>query len=230
MEKPFVNSSAEADRYIELAKKKGRILTVFHSKLMLQFQRRHMLLHAEAYKGEIDRRFDSDFRTLQKLLNQDALGEVLDAEIHYDFPNAGWIYGWTAKEYKPGQGMMFGLGKDLTTRIISRKFLIVYVLTTEPGAHTIDQALSLFVTPASVTGFLRANRGIESEIDDTFTIILQYKTNLIVTIKTAVVTNMKNQLKYWIRGTKGTYMKVRMCSSMRTSRTESHGWPIIKSH
>lgn len=81
-------------------------------------------------------------------------------------------------------------------------------LINSTGSHTLDQALSLFGTPASVTGFLRSNRGIESEIDDTFTIILQYKGNLTVTVKTAVVTNMKDQLKFWVRGTKGTYLKV----------------------
>lgn len=31
VEKPFVTSSAEADRLIALAKEKGKILTVFHS-------------------------------------------------------------------------------------------------------------------------------------------------------------------------------------------------------
>lgn len=31
VEKPFVNTSAEADRLIALAKEKGKILTVFHS-------------------------------------------------------------------------------------------------------------------------------------------------------------------------------------------------------
>lgn len=62
-----------------------------------------------------------------------------------------------------------------------------------------------------MTGFLRANRGVDSEIDDTFTIMLQYgesQKNLLVTVKTAVVTHMSNQLKFWVRGTKGTYLKV----------------------
>jgi predicted dehydrogenase len=63
----------------------------------------------------------------------------------------------------------------------------------------------------SVTGFLRSNRGVQSEIDDTFTIVLEYsgpQSGLIVTIKTAVITPMKDQLKYFIRGTKGSYLKV----------------------
>jgi hypothetical protein len=62
-----------------------------------------------------------------------------------------------------------------------------------------------------VTGFLRSNRGIDSEVDDTFTIILQYagaQKNLLVTIKTGIVSHMKDQLKYLVRGTGGTYLKV----------------------
>jgi predicted dehydrogenase len=69
----------------------------------------------------------------------------------------------------------------------------------------------LFGRPASVTAFFRSNRGVESEIDDTYTIILQYageQKNLLVTIKTAIVTHMKDQLRFFARGTKGTYLKV----------------------
>lgn len=79
------------------------------------------------------------------------------------------------------------------------------------GTHTLDQALYLFGRPTSVTGFLRSNRGVESEIDDTFTIILQYsgsQKNLLVTVKTAIVTHMKDQLRFFVRGNKGTYLKV----------------------
>lgn len=91
-------------------------------------------------------------------------------------------------EYIPGQGMMFAA-----------------------GSHSIDQAIVLFGRPISVTGFLRSVRGIESEIDDTFTIVLQYsgeQKNLLVTIKTAIVSPMVDQLKAFIRGTDGSFIKV----------------------
>ena len=58
-----------------------------------------------------DRRFDSDFRTLQHLISHGALGDVLEADIHFDYPDPSWISGWTNKEYIPGQGMTFALGK-----------------------------------------------------------------------------------------------------------------------
>jgi predicted dehydrogenase len=62
-----------------------------------------------------------------------------------------------------------------------------------------------------VTGFFRSNRGVDSAIDDTFTIILQYsgeQKSLLVTVKTAIVTHMKDQLRFLVRGNKGTYLKV----------------------
>ncbi|KAK0702157.1 hypothetical protein B0H67DRAFT_650222 [Lasiosphaeris hirsuta] len=165
VEKPFVNTSADAERLIALANEKGRLLTVFQN-----------------------RRLDSDFRTLDYLVQQGALGTVLEADIHFDFPSPSWVTGW-GKEYTPGQGMAFAL-----------------------GTHTIDQALYLFGRPASVTAFLRSNRGAESDIDDTFTIILQYaEKNLLVTIKTAIVTHMKDQLRFFVRGTGGTYLKFGTC-------------------
>lgn len=70
----------------------------------------------------------------------------------------------------------------------------------------------LFGRPKSVTGFLRRQRCIESEVEDAFTIILQYggdQEQLIVTIKTCVITPMNRQMKYLVRGTAGSYIKVR---------------------
>ena len=91
-------------------------------------------------------------------------------------------------EFVPGEGMMFAA-----------------------GSHSIDQAVVLFGRPASVTAFLRSMRGIESDIDDTFTIILQYDgewKDLLVTIKTAIVSPMFDQLKTFVRGSEGSFVKV----------------------
>jgi predicted dehydrogenase len=59
----------------------------------------------------LDRRFDSDFRTLDHLVSQGALGDVLQADMHFDYPDPTWIRGWTQKEHIPGEGMTFALGK-----------------------------------------------------------------------------------------------------------------------
>jgi len=134
-----------------------------------------------------NRRYDSDFRTLHHLVKQSTFGEITECEIHYDVDFPFWISGWKSPDWSPGQGMMYGL-----------------------GSHTIDQALLLFGRPASITGFYRSLRGVESKTDDTFTIILQYsgeKKNLVVTVKTSVVTAMQYPLKYFIRGYDGSFVK-----------------------
>lgn len=115
------------------------------------------------------------------------LGKITEFENHYDMEFPAWIMGWTAKEYKPGHGMMFAL-----------------------GSHSIDQVLVLFGQPASVTAFGRALRGAESEIDDSFTLILQYdgaQKDLLVTVKTTVVTPMQHQFRGFLRGTGGSFIK-----------------------
>lgn len=48
---------------------------------------------------------------MKYLLSEGALGDVRDAQIHFDFPDPSWIGGWTQKEYVPGEGMAFGLGE-----------------------------------------------------------------------------------------------------------------------
>jgi predicted dehydrogenase len=84
------------------------------------------------------------------------------------------------------------------------------------GSHSIDQALTLFGRPKSVTGFYRAQRGAKSEVEDSFTIILQYdapQQDLLVTVKTAITTPMAEQLKVLVRGDKGSYIKFQQRST-----------------
>lgn len=84
------------------------------------------------------------------------------------------------------------------------------------GTHSLDQALVLFGRPKSVTGFFRTQRGGESEVEDSFTIILQYdgpQKDLLVTVKTAVTTPMAQQLKFLVRGTKGSFIKFQQRST-----------------
>ncbi|KAH8658541.1 hypothetical protein BGZ61DRAFT_510624 [Ilyonectria robusta] len=164
VDKPFANSSEEADKVIELAQQKGLIVTCFQN-----------------------RRYDGDFKTVRELFEKNAFGEITEAEIHYDFDRAPWLHYLTAKKYTPGSGLTFGL-----------------------GTHSIDQAYVLFGRPVSVTAFYRVQRGLESEVEDSFTLVLQYdgpQKNLLVTIKTSVVSPMAQQLKFWVRGTKGSYIK-----------------------
>jgi predicted dehydrogenase len=150
---------------------------------------------------------DGDFLTLRSLLTQQTLGPILEAEITYDFDRAPWLHRMTAKEYTPGSGHTFGLGIYLPPS------LPLHQLTSQ-GTHSLDQALLLFGRPASVTAFLRAQRNPTSPpattnlVEDSFTIILQYADSpLLVTVKTAVVSPMQQQLKFRVRGTEASYTK-----------------------
>jgi len=58
-----------------------------------------------------------------------------------------------------------------------------------------------------VTAILKVLRGIESEVDDTFTVILQYERPLLVTMKTTIISCLIQPLKYIFRGTEGSYIK-----------------------
>jgi predicted dehydrogenase len=70
----------------------------------------------------IDRRYDSDFRTLSYLVNHPdkPLGEINELEIHYDVDAPAWAVKNESTEHTPGGGLMFGIGchtrEYLTTR------------------------------------------------------------------------------------------------------------------
>lgn len=133
------------------------------------------------------------------------MGDIKEAEIHYDFESPPWLSMMTDKEYTPGSGMAFGLGEFWINSWLRSS------ANHKAGTHSVDQALALFGRPQSVTGFFRTQRDIESEVEDSFTIILQYggsQKDLLVTVKTSVTTPMAKQLKQLVRGTKGSFIKV----------------------
>lgn len=102
--------------------------------------------------------------------------------------------------YNPGDGLLFGL-----------------------GSHSIDQAIVLFGLPDRITGHLRCLRGVESESDDTFLVVLQYDRQpgvstgeastskgsggLWVEVKTSCVAPMQYPLKSFVRGYEGSFIK-----------------------
>ena len=85
-----------------------------------------------------NRRYDSDFRTLQHLmnLNPNPFGKVTEFINHYDIDDPEWVKKLIAEEAEAGEGMMYGL-----------------------GTHSLDQTLLLFGKPKSVTAFQRVWAG-----------------------------------------------------------------------
>lgn len=126
LEKPFTVTSREADDLIELARGTGRVLSVFQN-----------------------RRFDGDFLTLRRLIDEGQLGEVIDYEAHFDRYSPVQPGRWRERD-EPGSGILYDL-----------------------GSHLIDQALVLFGTPRRVRADIRRQRP-GSRVDDHFTVDLDY--------------------------------------------------------
>ena len=90
VEKPFTNTTAEADELIALAKQKGRILTVHHNA-----------------------RFHSDFKTVKKIIEGKRLGSVVNYQARFDrFRNFLREGAWRELDL-PGSGIHYDLGAHL---------------------------------------------------------------------------------------------------------------------
>ena len=157
IEKPFTVTSKEGEQLLKVAKKAGKQITVYQN-----------------------RRLDSDFRTVCKVIELGKLGKLVEFESHFDRfrpeikPNV-----WR-EEPLPGSGNLYDL-----------------------GAHLIDQALILFGIPNEVYGDIRCQRN--GKVDDNFEVILYYP-DLKVTLKSSAL--VKEPLpRFILQGTRGSYVK-----------------------
>jgi predicted dehydrogenase len=133
-----------------------------------------------------NRRFDADFMLLSRLIREGMLGRVVEFETHFDRhrPNVPSVNTWKT-EAAPGTGATYDL-----------------------GVHLMDQVVSLFGMPGRVTGYTTPQRvGGPEGFEDSCTILLQYKGGLLVTVKAGVVSAEVEQLRFWVRGTKGSFRK-----------------------
>lgn len=78
------------------------------------------------------------------------------------------------------------------------------------AGSTVDQALALFGRPSTITGFYECQHGDSAE-DDNYTLILKYDSEeykkLTVKVQSSSVNTMRVPLKYFARGTSGTFIK-----------------------
>jgi len=89
VEKPFTNTSREAQELISLAREQNRILSAFQN-----------------------RRWDGDFLTVKQILDGKLLGRLVEYESHFDrFRNVRQPT-WR-EEAGPGRGILFDLGSHL---------------------------------------------------------------------------------------------------------------------
>ncbi|CAG5004210.1 scyllo-inositol 2-dehydrogenase (NADP(+)) IolW [Dyadobacter sp. CECT 9275] len=159
IEKPFANTEAEARQLVALAEKKGLVLTAYQN-----------------------RRWDSDFLTIKKLMNEGKLGDIIEYECRYDRYRP---VAQAANSWKEQPGVGYGN---------------IYNL----GPHLLDQALVLFGTPESVTADIRTVRP-GSVIDDYFDVRLTYADKLVIVKSSLMVYG--NFLRYNLHGTKGSFIK-----------------------
>lgn len=160
VEKAFTTSAAEAQELDDLAKSKGLKLCVYQN-----------------------RRWDSDFLTVKKVIEQGLLGDILEAEIRFDRYNPALSPKVHKEVAEPGAGVLWDL-----------------------GSHIIDQALQLFGFPEAVWGDLRKTRE-NSLIDDNFSIVLYYRDKRVKLhagffVREAVPS-------YAIHGKRGSFLKER---------------------
>jgi len=124
-EKPFTATVAEAEELIEIAAKQHKQLSVFQN-----------------------RRYDSDYRTIKKVLDEKLLGDIVEAEFHFD----RYKEELSPKQHKetpiPGTGCLYDL-----------------------GSHLIDQALQLFGMPQAVFADIAVMRTV-SKVEDYFELLL----------------------------------------------------------
>ena len=163
VEKPFTPTSAEAQELVDLAKSQNRVITVYQN-----------------------RRWDSDFQTLKKYIDDGTLGRIVDFQTHFDRHRPLETSGSWKTQHAPGTGAVYDL-----------------------GTHLMDQVVHLFGLPQRVTGFVGSQREINTTgLEDSCTVLLHYDSRkLLVTVKAGVVSPEVNQLRYWVRGEKGSFKK-----------------------
>lgn len=160
VDKPFTLDAGEAEALIALADAAKRKLSVFHN-----------------------RRWDSDFLTVRRLVDDGRLGEVAYYEAHFDRFRPEIKQGWRETEV-PGAGLLYDL-----------------------GAHLIDQALVLFGMPRAVTADVARQRAA-ARADDYFHVVLDYGRRRAVLHASVLVRDPGP--RYLVHGDGGSFVKYGM--------------------
>lgn len=158
VDKPTAITSAEVAALAAHARKAERLLIPYHN-----------------------RRFDSDFRLLQKMLHKEQLGRVVSFESTFDRWRPVPKHGVWREQAGPGTGTLLDL-----------------------GTHLIDQALLLFGLPLGVAAEVGTERESGHTIDS-FSVRLRYEDKM----ATLAANNLASlpRPRYTVRGTKGNYVK-----------------------
>jgi predicted dehydrogenase len=128
-----------------------------------------------------NRRWDGDFLTVKKIIENKLLGELVEFESHFDrFRNYIKPNSWK-EEALPAAGLLYDI-----------------------ASHLVDQACCLFGNPISVFADLRTERP-SSKIIDAFEVILNYG-KLKATLKSNYLSKIPLP-RFTLHGTEGSYIK-----------------------
>lgn len=158
VDKPFTLDTVQARELIALAEKQQRVLSVFHN-----------------------RRWATDFLTVQKLVAAQTLGRIAHHEAHFDRYRPLVRQRWRESSI-PGGGLWYDL-----------------------GAHLLDEALRLFGMPQTIGLDLAAQRD-GAVADDWFHCVLRYDRRLRVILHAGALVAQPGP-RYAIHGTLGSYTK-----------------------
>jgi predicted dehydrogenase len=158
VEKPLAQKSDEGVELIRLSKEKGIVFTVFQN-----------------------RRWDNDFRTVKKVIEEAKIGRLIEFESHFDRYRTYIAPDTWKEEGDEYSGVLYNL-----------------------GSHMIDQVYVLFGMPKAVTAHLRIVRktGI---VTDYYDIRLEYK-GFAALLKCSYLVKDPGP-RYTIHGEYGTFYK-----------------------
>ena len=156
VEKPFMENSKQAEEIFDLANQKG--------------------LYCSAYQN---RRYDSDFLTVQKVIESGKLGDLLELEMHFDYYRPEVPE--NVDHFDPAHSYLYG-----------------------HGCHTLDQVISYFGRPDHVHYDVRQLLG-EGRMNDYFDLDLYYGT-LKVSVKSSYF-RIKERPSFIVYGKKGMFVK-----------------------
>lgn len=155
IDKPFVTDPADGTALIALAEARGLILSAFHN-----------------------RRWDADFLTVQRVLAEGLLGDVVLAELRWDRFRPAIKQGWRETE---GAGLL----NDL-------------------GPHLLDQVLQLFGAPEAVSADLATQRSAATT-EDYFELTLFYGERRVIVSAATLLAQPRP--RFALHGTGGSFVK-----------------------
>ena len=156
VEKPFMETSEQAKEIFALAKEKGLIV--------------------QAYQN---RRFDSDFLTVQKVIESRKLGDLLEMEMHFDYYRPQVPE--NVHQFNPAHSYLYG-----------------------HGCHTLDQVISYFGKPDTIHYDVRQLLG-KGRMNDYFDLDLYYD-QLKVSVKSSYF-RIKSRPSFVVYGKNGMFVK-----------------------